>query len=117
RYPDVREIAQIVSSMQVHNPRRLFEWETAEKQFVYQTKERGVQPDAESEGHNSDKRKSGRFTKLAQSEADVVHIIRCVMLELGRRVWRGARGADTPLVRSPRAELLRRRAALGRTPK
>src|SRR5205823_7048040 len=75
-HSDVGEISRFISSIQVHNARRVFERQTAEKQFVYQTKDRGVQPDAEGERKRGDNCESRRFTKLAQSKANVVHIIR-----------------------------------------
>jgi hypothetical protein len=61
---------------------RLGKWETAQEKIVYQTEDRGVHADTERQREYRERSEPGRFAELAQSEFEIIHIIRRAALEL-----------------------------------
>src|SRR5262245_16616111 len=93
------QIALFRVAINAHDTFGLGEWQTAQKEILDQTEDGSVHPDAECEREHPEKSKSGRFAELAKGESKVVHIIRCVVLELHQRARREPPAASR---RSPR---------------
>ena len=74
-------------AVDAHDAFRFGEGQTAQEEIVHQTEDRGVHSNPQSERDYGEKRKSGRFAELSQSEAQVVHRmfdVRCLMFDFIR---------------------------------
>src|SRR5205823_3960003 len=58
RYSDIRQIARLVAVVEVNNARWLLKWQRPQKQIVDQTKDRGVQSNAECKRQDSNQSES-----------------------------------------------------------
>ena len=78
RQSDIHEIARFVAAVQVDNTRRLFEWQTAEKQIVDQAEDRSVRADRERERDHGDDSEPWRFRRLrrAHLKSEIIEIYR-----------------------------------------
>src|SRR5882724_11023666 len=84
------QIALLRLAVDSHHTLGLGKRQTAQEKILYQTKDGRVHADAEREAEHRDSRKSRRFTKLAQSEAKIIHVIQCATLEWDRHAWHDA---------------------------
>src|SRR5215475_11274761 len=100
RYADVLEITRFVAAKKMNHTRWFFKRQGLQEQIVDQTENRGVQPDPDRERDDRQRRESGRFANLAQSEFEIVHITPRVTLESDSRVWHASRAPGMQLMQS-----------------